>query len=204
SREPKDTRSLMSLASLYEKTGAADNSRETYERLISIAPNFAPALNNLAFICLERLNQVDRAYQLAEKAHSLQPGEGSIADTLGWVLFRKRDYSQALTLLNDAAAKSPNDPEIQYHVGMCHYMMGNSDAARTAFEQSLRGTTDFASKPEAQRRLNLITQKSNAAVSVEELEAMVKHQPDDVPARVQLADKYKTAGRSKDAAAQLD
>ena len=203
-REPKDIRSLMSLATLYEKTGAPEKSRETYERLIAIAPDFAPALNNLAYIYLERLKQVDRAYQLAEKARSLQPGEGSIADTLGWVLFRKRDYSQALTLLNDAAAKSPSDPEIQYHLGMCHYMMGSTDAAKTAFEQSLKGTADFAGKVEAQRRLNLITQKSDATLPLEQLEAMIKSQPDDVPARVHLADKYKAGGRPRDAAAQLD
>ena len=34
-------------------------------------------------------------------------------------------------LLQDSAAKLPDSPEVQFHVGMAHYMMGDEAAARS-------------------------------------------------------------------------
>src|SRR5207237_9595599 len=138
-------RSLRTLGRVYEKLHDYEKARDVYEKVLAVAPEFAPALNNLAFICTEHFNQLDRAYQLAEKARGLQPGEASIADTLAWVYYKKQEYQQAIGLLNEAVTKAPNDPEIRYHLGMCQYMIGNADSARSSFEQSLRSTSDFRS-----------------------------------------------------------
>jgi len=204
-RTPNNPRTLMSLAVLYEKLKDFDKARERYEKLLEITPDFAPALNNLAYIYVQQLHQPDRAYQLAQKARGLQPGDGSIADTLGWVLYKKRDYKQAIALFTEAVTKSPNDAEIQYHLGMCHYMMGDTDAARAAFEQALKLPTEFPDKVEAQRRLALLSKtQPDAGLSVTELEASVREEPDDVLARMSLAAKYEGESRFRDAANQCE
>jgi len=202
-RNPNDTRTLMGLAVLYEKIRNYQKARDIYEKVLTIAPEFPVALNNLAFIYSERLNQMDRAYQLAQKARSLQPGDGSIADTLGWVLFKRRDYQQALPLLNEAAQKMPNQSEILYHLAMCHYMMGGTDAARTAFDQSLKSPGDFASRGDAQRRLALLNRTQEAGeLTIADLEGLVRQQPDDVVARLRLGEQYEARGSVKEAEAQ--
>ncbi|MFL6514690.1 MAG: tetratricopeptide repeat protein, partial [Chthoniobacterales bacterium] len=202
-KDPKNARAQMALAVLYEKTSAFDKARVAYEKVIELQPEAAAALNNLAFIYTEHFNQLDRAYQLAQKARSLQPGDVSIADTLGWVLYKKRDFQQALGLLTDAAAKAPNNPEIQYHVGMCHYMMGSTDASRAAFEAALRSPADFPGKADAQRRLALISQGSPVhPLTAPELESLVRQRPDDVLARLKLAEADEAAGSFKQAADQ--
>ena len=202
-RAPKDPRALMNLAVLYEKTGNFEKARDNYEKVVAITPDFAAALNNLAFIYVERLNDLDRAYQLAQKARSLQPGDVSVADTLGWILFKKRDYQQALPLLTEAADKAANQSEILYHLGMCHYMMGAIEPARLAFEQALKSPNDFPQKADAQRRLALLSSdNSGTRLTVQELEALVRQQPDDVQTHMRLAEAYEAANSFKEAAAQ--
>lgn len=204
-RTPNNPRTLMSLAVLYEKLGDFDKAAERYEKLLEITPEFAPALNNLAYLYIQQLHQPDRAYQLAQKARALQPGDSSIADTLGWVLYKKRDYKQAIPLFTEAVTKTPNDPEIQYHLGMCYYMMGNTDAARAAFEQALKSNAEFPDKVEAQRRFTLLTKaQPEVALTIQDLESSVRAEPDDVLARMSLGAKYESATRYRDAANQYE
>ena len=204
-RAPKDTRGLMSLAVLHEKTQNFEKARDSYEKVITISPDFAAALNNLAFLYVERFNDLERAYQLAQKARSLQPGDVSIADTLGWVLFKRRDYQQALPLLAEAADKAPNQSEILYHLGMCHYMMGATENARAAFEQALKSGNEFTHKEDIQRRLALLSSSSSGSqLTIQELESIVRQQPDDVLSHMRLAESYETANSFKQAAAQYE
>ena len=66
---------------------------------------------------------------MAEQARQLQPDNAYIADTLGWILYRRGDYARALRLLGEAAEKLPTAAETQYHLGMTHYMMGEEGPA---------------------------------------------------------------------------
>jgi tetratricopeptide (TPR) repeat protein len=188
-QNPRDTRVLMSLGVIYEKSADYAKARDVYEKVLSITPEFVPALNNLAYLYTDRFDQPERAYELAQKARSLQPGDAAIADTLGWACYKKRDYQQALVLLQESAGKSPNEPEILYHLGMTHYMMSQRDAARTAFEQALKASADSPLRTEIEHRLSL-TSGAASALSVEELKVIVKQQPDDVQARMRLAEAY--------------
>ena len=82
SKNPNNASALMTLALLYEQMQDYPKARDAYEKLLAINPNFVPALNNLAYLYTERLNDLDKAYDLARKAHDLQPQDASIADTL--------------------------------------------------------------------------------------------------------------------------
>ena len=52
--------------------------RDSYEKALAVDPNFIPALNNLAYIYSEKLSNLDRAAELARKAHELYPSEPSV------------------------------------------------------------------------------------------------------------------------------
>ena len=82
-------------------------------------------MNNLACLYSEHLGQLEKGYQLARKVRDLAPTDPSVADTLGWILYHKGEYSPALNLLRESAAKLTAQPEVQYHLGMTHYMMGD-------------------------------------------------------------------------------
>ena len=75
---------------------------------------------------------LNKAYDFAHKAHELQPQDASASDTLGWVLYKRGDYQQALSILQDSAQKAPESPEIQFHLGMTASMMGQTELAKSA------------------------------------------------------------------------
>ena len=205
SKTPTNTRALMTLAVIYEKMRDDAKARDAYEKLLSITPEFAPALNNLAYLYAERLNQIDKSYELAQKAHSLQPTDASIADTFGWILYKKGDYQQALSLLQESVAKMPNDSEVQYHLGMASYMMGQTEAARAAFQQAAQSVTAFSGKEEAQRRLALLENDSTSkALSVNELETVLRNHPNDIVARMRLGEAYEKQRAFDKAAASYE
>ena len=201
-KNPKDTRALMLSALIYEKMNDFSKARDTYEKLLSANPDFAPALNNLAYMCAERFNEVDKAYDLAQKARALRPGEAAIADTLGWILYKRGDYQQSLTLLQESARNLPNHPEILFHLGMVNAMMGRMDEARTAFRQALSVPDDFPDKEEAQRRLAMLEtgDSKESKLSTTELEKILKEQPDDISAQIRLGESHEKQGAFAQAA----
>ena len=146
----------MTLALVYERMQDYPKARDAYEKLLSINPNFVTALNNLACLYTEQLNDLDKAYDLARKAHDLQGQDAAIGDTLGWVLYKRGDYQQALPILQESAEKAPDTPEIQFHLGMTAYMMGQPDVAKAALRKAAASDKDFPGKDESKRRLALL------------------------------------------------
>ncbi len=69
--------------------------------LIELSPDSALALNNLAYILAIRKGSLGEALPLAERAHSLMPRSGVIADTLGWIYFMSGNSGQALPIMRE-------------------------------------------------------------------------------------------------------
>ena len=185
SKSPDNARALMLSALIYEKMNEFAKARDAYEKLLSAKPDFPPVLNNLAYLYAERLDELDKAHDLAQKARALQPGDAAIADTLGWILYKRGDYKQALALLQESAQNLPNNPEIQFHLGMASYMMGRTDEARTAFRQAAAAPADFPGKEEAKRRLSLLgdVESKEKQLSSNELEVQTSALPNGATRR---------------------
>ena len=206
SKDPNNTSVLLTLALVYERMEKFPQARDAYQKILSINPNFVPALNNLAYLEAEQLNDLDNAYELARRARNLQGDSPAIADTLGWVLSKRGDYQQALTILQDSAEKLPGNPEIQFHLGMTAYMMGQTDLARAALQKAANAAKDFPGKEESKRRLALLNNGTSASpeLSVPRLEAMTKEQPNDPVSQMLLGEAYKKQGASDKAAAAFE
>ena len=202
SKQPDDVRLLMLSGLINDKMNQFTKARDAYEKLLSLQPAFEAALNNLAWLYAERLNQLDKAHDLARKARALEPGAAPIADTLGWILYKRADYAQALALLKESAAKLADSPEVQLHLGMAFYMMGQMDGARAALHRAVDGPSKFPGKQDALSRLALLgnVPGDSATLPIEELERILKQQPDDVIARLLLGDAYLRKGNLAEAA----
>jgi len=202
SKNPNNTPGLMTLALVYDRMKDFPKARDAYEKLLSTEPNFVPALNNLAYLYTERLNNLDKAYDLARKARELLGQDPSVGDTFGWVLYKRGDYQQALTILQESAGKAPDNPEIQFHLGMTAYMMGQTDMARVVLRKAASATKDFPGKDESKRRLALLESGTGASpeLSISQLEAMTKEQPNDVISQMRLGEAYEKQGAPDKAA----
>jgi tetratricopeptide (TPR) repeat protein len=202
SKNPNNTATLMTLALVYERMKDYSKARDTYEKLLVTQPDSASALNNLAYLYTEHLNNLDKAYELANKARQLQGQDASVGDTFGWVLYKRGDYQQALAILQESAQKAADKPEIQFHLGMTAYMMGQTDLARAAFKKAASATQDFPDKDESKRRLTLL--EGGAGLSVAQLEATAKEQPNDVVVQMRLGEAYQKQGAADKAAAAFE
>jgi predicted Zn-dependent protease len=56
-----------------------------------------------------------RALELARQAHTLQPEQPGISDTLGWILVTQEQVEAGLEYISKAAEAQPDDPQIGYH-----------------------------------------------------------------------------------------
>jgi tetratricopeptide (TPR) repeat protein len=180
---------LMQLAMINEQMKHFDAARDAYEKLLTVASNSPIALNNLAILYSEHLGQLDKAYDLAKRAKEAA-NEPHINDTLGWILFKKGEYNNALPLLQESADKVPDSPEIQFHLGMARYMLGEEEPARLALQKAADAVKDFPQKEEARRRLTLLAipaETANATVRTE-LENYLRETPNDPAALMRLAE----------------
>jgi tetratricopeptide (TPR) repeat protein len=186
----KTVPALMQLAQIQIQQKNFAAARDAYENLLSVAPNSLLALNNLAVLYSERLGQLDKAYDLAKRGREAAPNEPQLADTLGWILFKKGDYDNALRLLQESAGKLPNSANAQFHSGMAHYMMGEEGPARLALQKAVDATAYFPEKDEARQRLALLAidvGAGNPGVRTE-LENYLRKQPNDPAALMRLGE----------------
>lgn len=108
-------------ASYLERSGDFEDAIAVYERLYDLAPNSLVVANNLAsLISTYRADEdsLDRAYSIARRLRGTDVAP--FADTYGWIAYRRGDYDVALEHLERAAAGLPDNPLVQYHLGMTY------------------------------------------------------------------------------------
>ena len=188
SKRNKTVSALQMLAEVQERIKNFSGARDAYEQALAIAPSSVPALNNLAVIYAEHLDQLDKAYDLAKKARDVNSSDPHLADTLGWILFKKSDYRTALQLLQESAIKLPDQPEIQFHLGMAHYMLGQDEPARVALQRAVDSTATFSAKEEARRRLAILALSTEGATPTTRtvLDKYLSEMPNDPAALFRL------------------
>jgi len=137
-KNPKLVAPHMILGIIFESRKQYDQAQARYEEALRITPRFAPAANNLAWLLVERGGNMDVALGYAQTARQVLPNDPQIADTLGWIFYKKNVYLKALSLLKEAADKLPDNPLVLYHYGMALYKNDKKSDARPVLEKSLR------------------------------------------------------------------
>lgn len=110
---------------------------QAYLNVINIAPDFAPAYNNLAWMQAESGQKLDQASQWAATAVKLEPNNPALRDTQGWVYRAQRQFAEAETVLEKAATMSPPIADVHYHLGLVYLDQKKTDPARRAFKDAL-------------------------------------------------------------------
>lgn len=193
---PKDPKALLMEGMLDEQLKNYDGALAAYEKLLAVNPNSAVALNNSAVLYAERFNQLDRAFTLAQKARELYPHEPHMADTLGWILVKRRQYAWALGLLQESAEKLPESAEVQYHLGTAYYLTGDEEPARAALTAALQLSQQFPGVEDARKSLAVLAIDRDKAGPAERpaVDAALAARPDDPIALMRLAVIQERAG----------
>jgi Flp pilus assembly protein TadD len=78
---------------------------------------------------------LDRAYAITRRLRGTEVP--AFQDTYGWIAYLRGDYETALEYLSAAAVALPEEPTVQYHLGMTYLALKRPEEARTALERSL-------------------------------------------------------------------
>ena len=121
------------LASALDRSGNWPLAKAEIEKLLTVDPNNAQALNYLGYSLLERGVERERATDMVKRAYALEPTSSAITDSLGWAYFLQGDAKQALPLLEKAAKDAGTDVAINEHLGDAYWTLGRRRDARYAW-----------------------------------------------------------------------
>lgn len=124
------------LAQALEAQGLPDRAIEQYRKALALQGNDVVALNNLAWLLLESKKQPDEALALATKAFQMAPRSAEIADTLGWIHYRRGAYVDAEKTLAQAEQNAPGNAQIKYHLGRTYAKLGKKDDAVSSLRRA--------------------------------------------------------------------
>lgn len=99
-----------------DQTRKTDRAVEMFEACLRLDPNYAEALNYLAYLWAVQGTRLDEALHHVEGALALDPGNAAYLDTLGWIYFQQGRFAEALDVLQQADQRRPGDPEIREHL----------------------------------------------------------------------------------------
>ncbi|MEL6768517.1 MAG: tetratricopeptide repeat protein [Pseudomonadota bacterium] len=157
-------------AVLLERLGDMAAAAAEYERIHAITPGAPVIVNNLASLLAggPRIDDIpqDRLARAAELAERLaNRAVPEFDDTRGWIAVKRGSPARALPLLERAAAARPDHPVIHYHLGIAHYLAGNSSAAADALRYmlSLDSHSAIGYEDEAVRVLAKVERQGGAA-----------------------------------------
>ncbi|MEI9997847.1 MAG: tetratricopeptide repeat protein [Verrucomicrobiota bacterium] len=100
-------------------------------------PDDPELMNELAYFWAEEGHHLDEALALSRRAGTLEPDNGPILDTCGWVYYQMGQPKDALPYLQRAAFMTNNDPVVLQHVGDAYWKLGERREALAAWTHAL-------------------------------------------------------------------
>ncbi|MDR2405031.1 MAG: tetratricopeptide repeat protein [Deltaproteobacteria bacterium] len=128
---------FFSLGAVEDRLGKKDECIKFMQKAVELDPNFADALNYLAYTWAELNTNLKEALTLALKANTLKPDNGYFLDTLAWIYYRMNDISKALPLLERAVSLSEENPVVMEHLGDIYIRLGRGLDARRVYQRAV-------------------------------------------------------------------
>ncbi|HUG53761.1 MAG TPA: tetratricopeptide repeat protein [Vicinamibacteria bacterium] len=128
-------RELFAKANQLSQEGKHDEAIAAYQQVLASNPQVAEAHYNIGFIQTQKKDwPASEAAFL--KALEVRPGYVEATTALARVYQDSGQADKASALLAKAAADSPNDPKVQFNLGVFHLNAGRSDEASAAFQKA--------------------------------------------------------------------
>jgi len=159
--DPQNAQIALELASLSESAGRKAEAKESYETVLRLDQDQPGAKNNLAWLLADNDKaspaDLDRALQLAQDAKNAMPNDPSVADTLGWVMYKKGIPSAAIALFRESIDGYPEGHPlrgtVRYHLAAAYEKNGERDRAVQELKRALDETSTFAERDAAEKLL---------------------------------------------------
>jgi len=133
---PQDVTPAYLAAQLVLASGDRVGAKQRLEEVVRRDPGHAASRNDLAWLLAESNQDLDRALQLAEAAHKIDP-RPEVTDTLGWVHLQRGELDLAVASFDEALKARPDSPSVRYHLGIALARQGEHQRAQATLQQAL-------------------------------------------------------------------
>lgn len=144
------------LADVHRAQGQDAEAVAIYEAVLAEYPDNRVALNNLAYHYARTGQNLARALELAQAACRVAPKDGAALDTLGWILYLRGEYPEAVEVLVQAARLAPPDNGLRhFHLGKALLAADRAEEAREVLRMAVNRGLPAAQEEEAKMLLGL-------------------------------------------------
>jgi tetratricopeptide (TPR) repeat protein len=144
---------------LQDKVGDKTKVVETMREVLKLNPNHVQGMNYLAYTWGDMGENLEEAEQLARKALKLEPKDGYIMDTLGWVLFKRGKFDEAAKVLEAAFKLQPTVAIIAEHLGDVYTKKTLTERALNMYNKALNLESDPKRLEEIKAKITSIDQQ---------------------------------------------
>jgi tetratricopeptide (TPR) repeat protein len=114
-----------------------DEAEKDFLKALELNPDQPYVLNYLGYSWVDQGKNLARARGMIERAVEQRRDDGYIVDSMGWVLYRLGDYTDAVHHLERAVQLRPLDPIISDHLGDAYWQVGRKHEARFQWRRAL-------------------------------------------------------------------
>ena len=132
-----------------------NDAEKDLRQALAINPNRADVLNYLGYSMVDQGRNLDEAVKMLEKARTLRPLDGYIADSVGWAYFKLGRYDEAARVLEEAVQLAPAASEINDHLGDAYWRVGRKIDARFEWSHALSLEPEMKDRPKIERKLQI-------------------------------------------------
>lgn len=151
--DPKLVIARFTLASAAEAAGDRATAESEYRKILEQVPNYAPALNNLAYLYASQNRNLEQAQRYVDSAIKVAPQDLTLQDTLGWLQYRRGQHAAAVKTLSAVANKLDKEANVQFHLGAALIANGQKAQGVAAIQQALKLNPNFSEAAEAKALL---------------------------------------------------
>jgi tetratricopeptide (TPR) repeat protein len=121
----------------YDRAHDWAHAEADFLRALALSPDQPYVLNYLGYAWTEQGRNLPQARQMIERAVEQRPNDGSIVDSLGWVLLRQGDTASAVRFLERAVELQPEDSTVNGHLGDAYMAVGRRREAEVQWRRAL-------------------------------------------------------------------
>ena len=151
-RYPGEQSLRYSQAILFQEQDRLKQSVRVLEDLVEESPDNPIFLNALGYLLTDRLDEHEDARSYIQRALAMDPENGAILDSMGWVLFRLGEYELALDYL-ERAYRALEVTEVEAHLIDVHWALGDRELALRMLDEALARAPDDPFLNEVESRL---------------------------------------------------
>lgn len=125
---PPTPRTLLLMSRMLTENGRLDQSEYVLLKIMDEAPSYLPAYVDLAELQLKQQRFTD-ATETLRRAHHIAPGDPVIANNLGVLLLRSREYASASVAFRAAMAADPDEARYRANLALSLALTGEFEEA---------------------------------------------------------------------------